>query len=164
MAHLQKQNNEFFRAVWPDNGFGIKREEEVDSDAKIPNTFKDAVSLFIHENKKLPTRWELVLIAHEHLPQPEPIENLWGSFNKLEALEEALGPGEWKQEYEQEWVMDKGDVIDNGAIGTVTVGGAGTTEFKDVDFTTYISSDAASESALGSAKGINKYNLDHPGI
>ncbi len=137
------------------------RDDEGDSDAKISNTFKDAVSFFIIENKRLPNKVEMKEINEKHLPKLE-IETLW-DFTE-EGLKKVLGklsPLEWKQEYEQEWVMDNGDVVDSGAIA---IDNAGTTEFKNVDFTTYITTDAASESALGSTKGINKYTLDHPGI
>ncbi len=139
------------------------RDNLDNEDNIFPTSFKDDVLLFIHEHKRLPNKTEMGYIKDVHLSEPAEIENLWGNFETLGEL----SPVEWKQQYEQEFVMDNGAVIDNGdgyVTGALTIGNEGTTEFKDIDFKTYITTDAASESALGSMKGINKYTLDHPGI
>ena len=132
-----------------------------DKDNIFSTDFKEAVILFIHEHKRLPKKDEFTTIRSGYVdPQPNSVD-FTVDFNE-----------EWKQEYGIEhWVMDNGDVIDNGngyvaPLTTTTAvevyGDA--SNFTDVDFSTYITMEAAVESALGSAKGINKYTLDHPGI
>lgn len=129
----------------------------------FPTSLKDDVLMFIHEYKRLPDKTETKWIMDVHLPKPAEIENLWGVLDFEKTLGK-LSPVEWKQEYEQEFVMDNGDVTYCGgtsaAVGTITVDNAAI----ETNFETYVTSDAASGSALGSMKGINKYTLDHPGL
>ena len=116
------------------------------------SAFKDAICVFIHENKRLPKKAEFAAIKDEHLTKSWAV----GSGYNFDAKEltEHLGKLEWKQEYQTEWVMDKGEVsVSNDDSNLITS-----------NFINYLTSEAASESALGSVRGLNKYNIDHSGI